>query len=257
MLCNFLLSPVGYETHSSIQFLHPVNPRRSWAELWQKRRRDGAEGAARRSRRRWPRRCSGTARRAKKSFGDELVATLDQLLQPPCAVAVGRLCSAAPVPAPVPVRCRAQEFGEEDDCRACTREGRWTSLALQRGHSSGWVRRRPAPAASTLRCDLSATASPLPPPPTRVLVQRKSMELLTRIVVGFYKKGGSSARISIRSILDEASNVDTEFAAGRSAEFAGGRRSAEFVGGRRTAVELSNLACIGYSRDTHVVLLVC
>ena len=38
----------------------------------------------------------------------------------------------------------------------------------------------------------------------RVLVQRKSMELPTRIVVGFYKKGGSSARISIRSVLDKA-----------------------------------------------------
>ncbi|XP_037457014.1 uncharacterized protein LOC119328080 [Triticum dicoccoides] len=85
-------------------------------------------------------------------------------------------------------------------------------------------------------------------PRLRVLVQRKSMELPTRIVVGCYKKGGSSARISITSILDEASNVDTKFAAGRSAEFAGGRRSAEFAEGRRTTVELSNVACVGYSR---------
>lgn len=68
------------------------------------------------------------------------------------------------------------------------------------------------------------------------------MELPTRIVVGCYKKGGSSARISIRSILDEASNVATEFAAGRSAEFAGGRR---------TAVEPSNVACVGYSRGMY------
>jgi hypothetical protein len=75
----------------------------------------------------------------------------------------------------------------------------------------------------------------------RVLVQRKSMELPTRIVVGCYKKGGSSAQIAIRSISDEASNVDTEFNAGRSAEFAGGRRSTEFDGGRRTAVDLSNI----------------
>ncbi|KAM3354988.1 hypothetical protein ACQJBY_025632 [Aegilops geniculata] len=79
------------------------------------------------------------------------------------------------------------------------------------------------------------------------------MELPTQIVVGCYKKGGSSARISIRSVLDEASNVDTEFAAGRSADFAGGRRSAEFGEGRRTAVELSNVACVGYSRSVYTL----
>ncbi|XP_044443278.1 uncharacterized protein [Triticum aestivum] len=114
----------------------------------------------------------------------------------------------------------------------------------QVGYAVGQRRRR---ARSAVTCPPQPVLSRLPR--LRVLVQRKSMELLTRIVVGFYKKGGSSARISIRSILDEASNVDTEFAAGRSAEFAGGRRSAEFAEGRRTAVELSNLACIGYSRD--------
>ncbi|XP_037480563.1 uncharacterized protein LOC119357869 [Triticum dicoccoides] len=122
----------------------------------------------------------------------------------------------------------------------------------QFGYAVGQRRRR---ACSTLTCPPQPVLSRLPR--LRVLVQRKSMELPTRIVVGFYKKGGSSARISIRSILDEASNVDTEFAAGRSAEFAGGRRSVEFAKGRRTVVELSNVACVGYSRDTHVVWLVC
>ncbi|XP_044444210.1 uncharacterized protein [Triticum aestivum] len=208
-----------------------------------------AEEAARRSRRRWPRRCSGAARRAKKSFGDELVATLDQLLQSPCAVAVGRLCSAAPVPAPVPVRSVLRNLAKKATAVLAREKGvgpRWRCEGgtAQVGYAVGQRRRR---ARSAVTCPPQPVLSRLPR--LRVLVQRKSMELPTRIVAGFYKKGGSSARISIRSILDEASNVDTEFAAGRSAEFAGGRRSAEFAEGRRTAVELSNLACVGYNRD--------
>ena len=149
---------------------------------------------------------------------------------------------------PSPAR-RAEEFGKEGGCRAFAREGRRTSSALRRGIAEGGyaVGQRRRRARSAVTCPPQPVLSRLPR--LRVLVQRKSMELPTRIVVGFYKKGGSSARISIRSILDEASNVDTEFAAGRSPEFAGGRRSAEFAEGRRTAVELSNLACVGYNRD--------
>ncbi|XP_048549417.1 uncharacterized protein LOC125529054 isoform X2 [Triticum urartu] len=126
------------------------------------------------------------------------------------------------------------------------RRGR-TSLALRRGHISGWVGHRRRRARSTVTCPPQPVLSRLPR--FRVLVQRKSMELPTQIVVGCYKKGGSSARISIKSVLDEASNVDTEFAAGRSADFVGGRRSAEFGEVRRTAVELSNVTCVGYSRN--------
>ncbi|XP_037446110.1 uncharacterized protein LOC119315688 [Triticum dicoccoides] len=165
----------------------------------------------------------GAARRAEKSFGDELVATLDQLLLPSCAVAVG---------------------GPHWRCEGGT---------TQVGYAVGHRRRR---ARSTVTCPPQPVLSRLPQHCSPCLVQRKSMELPTQIVVGCYKKGGSSARISIRLVLDEASNVDTEFAAGRSADFAAGRsadfargrRSAEFGEGRRTAVELSNVACVGYSR---------
>ncbi|XP_044447172.1 uncharacterized protein, partial [Triticum aestivum] len=137
--------------------------------------------------------------------GEDGAARRDQLLLPPCAVAVGG------------PRWR--------------REGG----TAQVGYAVGHRRQR---ARSTVTCPPQPVLSRLPR--LRVLVQRKSMELPTQIVVGCYKKGGSSARISIRSVLDEASNVDTEFAAGRSADFTGGRRSAEFGEGRRTAVELSN-----------------
>ncbi|XP_044405560.1 uncharacterized protein [Triticum aestivum] len=177
----------------------------------------------------------GAVRRAEKSFGDELVATLDQLLLPSCAVAVG---------------------GPRWRCEGGT---------TQVGYAVGHRRRR---ARSTVTCPPQPVLSRLPPRnllnlciclslsntnrfvwiAVCVLVQRKSMELPTQIVVGCYKKGGSSARISIRLVLDEASNVDTEFTAGRSADFARGRRSAEFGEGRRTAVEVSNVACVGYSR---------
>ena len=154
----------------------------------------------------------------------------------------------APVPAPIPMRCRAQEFGEKAAAVLAREKGagpcwRCKGGTTQVGYAVGQRRRR---ARSTVTCPPQPVLSRLPQ--LRALVQCKSMELPTQIVVGCYKKGGSSPRIYIRSVLDEASNVDTEFAAGRSAEFAGGRRSAEFAEGRRTAVELSNVPCVGYSR---------
>ncbi|KAI4989875.1 hypothetical protein ZWY2020_038238 [Hordeum vulgare] len=62
-------------------------------------------------------------------------------------------------------------------------------------------------------------------------------------VYNFFDKGKEGPRPESLSgpILDEASHVANKFAAGRSADFAGGRRS---------SAEHSNAACLGYTRGT-------